>query len=102
MVDKLSGGDAGTRVPGTESPDESQLFPHPDKGMAMTDDRVFYGPHPCDVCGKTIAVASRTQGGEKFEYPDGPIYPNTVWARHNCERTVEQNSGASTGFGLPT
>ncbi len=51
----------------------------------MTDDRTFYGPHPCQRCQKTIAKASYEQGGESFDYPEGPIYPNTVWVRHNCQ-----------------
>ena len=61
------------------------------------DDRVFYGPHPCARCGAMIAKASYTQGGEEFDYPDGPIYPNTDWRRHNCARTlthVEMAAGA--------
>ena len=48
------------------------------------DDRIFYGPHPCSDCGKMICKASHTQGGEAFDYPDDPIYPNTEWKRHNC------------------
>jgi len=51
----------------------------------MSDERVFYGPHECHRCGKTIVKASYTQGGEEFDQPDGPIYPNTEWTRHNCD-----------------
>lgn len=47
-------------------------------------ERVFYGPHSCALCGATICKASRHHGSEEFDYPDGPIYPNTVWVRHNC------------------
>lgn len=50
----------------------------------MADDRIFYGPHPCKECGATIAKASHQQGGESFDYPEGPIYPNTEWKRHAC------------------
>lgn len=46
---------------------------------------VFYGPHPCDDCGKMICKASREQGEVKFDYPDGPIYPNTSWNLHHCK-----------------
>ena len=67
----------------------------------MTDNRVFYGPHNCKDCGDLICKASRTQGGESFNYPEGPIYPNTTWVRHNCdlnkatdERMFEIVSGA--------
>lgn len=51
----------------------------------MTQDtRTFYGPHPCAFCGKKIVKASHHQGGESFDVPDGPIYPNTEWQRHDC------------------
>ena len=50
----------------------------------MNDERVFYGPHPCEACGGMICKASRGQGGEEFDYPEGPIYPNTEWKRHSC------------------
>ena len=48
------------------------------------DERIFYGPHPCEACGGMICKASRGQGGEEFDYPEGPIYPNTEWKRHAC------------------
>jgi len=47
-------------------------------------ERIFYGPHQCLDCGGIICKASYTQGGESFDYPKGPIYPNTDWKRHNC------------------
>ena len=51
--------------------------------MNPTDpDIIFYGPHACEDCGVMIAKASREQGGEAFDYPEGPIYPNTPWAPH--------------------
>ena len=50
----------------------------------MNDERVFYGPHPCEACGGMICKAARAQGGEEFDYPEGPIYPNTEWKRHAC------------------
>lgn len=52
---------------------------------------IYYGPYACDECyasdgGAVPAVmitkVSREQGDATFDYPDGPIYPNTVWAPH--------------------
>ena len=48
------------------------------------DTRIFYGPHDCSSCGRKICKASVQEGGESFDYPEGPIYPNTQWNRHNC------------------
>ena len=53
------------------------LFP----GMA-----VFYGPHRCVRCHALICKASFEQGGAEYDYPDGPIYPNTAWSLHECPR----------------
>lgn len=50
----------------------------------MIDDRTFYGPHPCAICAKMIVKASPRHGGEAFDAPVGPIYPNTDWRRHDC------------------
>ncbi len=50
----------------------------------MTDNRIFYGPYHCPDCAVMICKASRSQGGEEFDYPEGPIYPNTPWVRHDC------------------
>jgi hypothetical protein len=60
------------------------MNPMPLNRAVLTDDRIFYGPYPCERCDKTIVKASRQQGGEEFNYPDGPIYPNTEWKRHDC------------------
>src|SRR5438105_1294622 len=46
------------------------------------DTRTFYGPHACATCGALICKASREEGGEEFDYPEGLIYPNTVWRPH--------------------
>jgi hypothetical protein len=43
---------------------------------------VWYGPHPCGVCGATIAKKSEEHGGDEVDYPEGPIYPNTEWKPH--------------------
>lgn len=53
---------------------------------------IYYGPHACGDCypdkkgepgsAVTIVKVSREQGGAEFDYPDGPIYPNTVWVPH--------------------
>lgn len=46
---------------------------------------VYYGPHPCERgCGVQIAKAERAKGGAEWEYPEGPIYPNTRWRIHTC------------------
>jgi hypothetical protein len=49
------------------------------------DKRTWYGPHPCIRCGKTICRTAQTDGGTEFDYPIGPIYPNTVWGFHKCQ-----------------
>ena len=51
---------------------------------AIRDTRIFYGPHLCERCGVMICKAAREQGGEEYTYPSGPIYPNTVWDKHEC------------------
>lgn len=62
------------------------------------DSRTFYGPHDCFSCGRKICKASNQEGGESFDYPDGPVYPNTQWNRHNCipqavKRPLPRKSG---------
>lgn len=59
--------------------------PLPKENRPMPDTRIFYGPHECSDCGKVIVRASMQEGGEKYDQPDGPIYPSTVWQRHNCD-----------------
>lgn len=44
---------------------------------------VFYGPHACAECGQPIVKAALQQGGQEFDAPEGPIYPNTRWTRHD-------------------
>lgn len=51
---------------------------------ALSNKTIFYGPHECDVCGKTICKVSKDQGGEEYDYPTGIIYPNTEWKKHSC------------------
>lgn len=59
---------------------------------------VYYGPHACADCysdlpldavrpAVMIAKLSFEQGGQAFDYPDGPIYPNTVWTPHVHRRS---------------
>lgn len=51
---------------------------------------IYYGPHACGECCKDAAVptavliarVSQEQGGAEFDYPEGPIYPNTAWVPH--------------------
>jgi hypothetical protein len=44
----------------------------------------FYGPFRCDRCSRMIARAEREKGGRKYDYPEGPVYPNTEWNLHVC------------------
>ncbi len=46
---------------------------------------VYYGPHPCPICGVLVARMGDEFGGSSFTYPDGPIYPNTEWHVHACD-----------------
>jgi hypothetical protein len=59
------------------------------KTMAPTTFRdqriVYYGPHTCDNCGQNIVKMGREFGGNAFNQPDGPIYPNTTWRPHVCD-----------------
>ncbi len=48
-------------------------------------DIIYYGPHKCDGCERIICKVSAEQGGMKFDYPEGPIYPNTNWTEHYCD-----------------
>ena len=55
---------------------------------ALGPEIIYYGPYPCERCGRAICKASREQGGIEFDYPQTPIYPNTNWVRHdgyNCQ-----------------
>ena len=45
---------------------------------------IYYGPYRCEACERFICREALEQGGGKFDYPDGPIYPNTKWAAHVC------------------
>lgn len=57
---------------------------------------VYYGPHPCQICGAMICKASDHQGGSAFNYPDEPIYPNTEWHAHFCDKP-----GLPVGHDIP-
>lgn len=59
--------------------EEPQEEPNPN-----IDDRVFYGPHNCSGCDNLIVKAAVEQGGQEFDAPEGPIYPNTQWTPHVC------------------
>lgn len=55
-----------------------------DQQSGPTDRKlIYYGPHECQ-CGARICRVALEQGGEKFDYPQEPIYPNSVWKRHEC------------------
>lgn len=46
---------------------------------------VYYGPHSCDNCGAMVCRMGLEFGGNRFDYPEGPIYPNTEWHPHVCD-----------------
>lgn len=53
---------------------------------------VFYGPHACEFCGKSIVTTSKdVPAGCEFIYEAAPepIYPNTKWAVHECVKTPD-------------
>lgn len=56
---------------------------------------VYYGPHACENCGAMIVRMGREFGGNAFNQPDGPIYPNTEWHIHVCDqkKTLKQHGG---------
>lgn len=68
---------------------DSQMLTTSKEIRPMNDDRTFYGPHACAICGMMIVRASHQQGGEAFDQPDVPIYPNTKWKRHACSTLAD-------------
>jgi hypothetical protein len=63
-------------------PAYKQPAPH----MTFDDPEIiYYGPHACSNCGVTICKMAFEFGGNSFTYPDGPIYPNTIWHPHVCD-----------------
>ncbi len=63
-----------------------------DQQAGPTDPKlIYYGPHECYECGARICRVSLTQGGEKFDYPSEPIYPNSPWHPHECDPTKTKN-----------
>lgn len=46
---------------------------------------VYYGPHACPNCAVSICKMGIEFGGNAFDYPSGPIYPNTEWHPHVCD-----------------
>ena len=46
---------------------------------------IYYGPHACGNCGAEICKMGHDFGGNAFNYPTGPIYPNTEWHPHVCD-----------------
>lgn len=56
---------------------------------------VYYGPHPCENCGAMIVRMGREFGGNAFNQPNGPIYPNTEWHIHVCDPKQIKNDSRS-------
>lgn len=46
---------------------------------------VYYGPQICYNCGVNVCKMGHEFGGNTFNYPEGPIYPNTEWFPHVCD-----------------
>lgn len=54
--------------------------------MTFRSSRItYYGPHPCPNCGAQVVKMAEEFGGNAFNQPDGPIYPNTEWFPHVCD-----------------
>ena len=45
---------------------------------------IYYGPHACENCGEVVCKMGKEFGGNSFDYPNTPIYPNTEWHPHVC------------------
>lgn len=58
---------------------------------------IYYGPHACDNCGDVIVRAGREFGGNAFNQPEGPIYPNTEWHVHICDPRKSKTPADSRG-----
>jgi hypothetical protein len=53
---------------------------------ALDNEIVYYGPHPCDLCGQGL-IAKSGNGWKpvyRFDYPHPPVYPNAQWREHVC------------------
>lgn len=46
---------------------------------------IYYGPHECSNCGVMVVKMGAEFGGNMFDQPDTPIYPNTEWHVHVCD-----------------
>lgn len=47
---------------------------------------IYYGPHECTNCSRIICKMGSEFGGNAFDYPQGPVYPNTEWHPHVCDQ----------------
>lgn len=61
---------------------EQEKVTPPELRDQRLDQATFYGPHDCDRCGCLIVRTSQEDGGHRYDYPEGPIYPNTRWVPH--------------------
>ena len=46
---------------------------------------IYYGPHECQNCSQMICKMGQEFGGNAFDYPQGPVYPNSEWHPHVCD-----------------
>lgn len=60
---------------------------------------IYYGPHECANCGQMIVKMGQEFGGNAFNQPEGPIYPNTEWHVHVCDsKKVTLKAAKDAGF----
>ena len=45
---------------------------------------VWYGPHSCPVCHKSVVKSSIESGGIMLDYSHENNYPNCKWTQHVC------------------
>lgn len=61
-----------------------------DEAVMTNPQIIYYGPHPCDLCGgETIVRGSMEQGfgNIRLSWPEGEIvYPNHQWKEHVCSK----------------
>lgn len=58
----------------------------PKKSLTFRNPKlVYYGPHECSNCGVMVAKMGAEFGGNSFNYPEGPVYPNSEWQPHVCD-----------------
>jgi len=62
---------------------------------------VYHGPHPCHRCGGMVCTVAADQGGQAYDYPAGPIYPNSEFPEHRCAGAMKEEDGGTLGAVTP-